>query len=147
MNRLLLILSVLVASQAALAELTPYEDYDIGDSVMSVTTVKVDANMIDVYLEGLKQTWVAANKVSKDLGHINDYSIYMSQLPASGDFNLMLVVVYESIEDFAPSKERFDEFMARWGEENEEQNREIAQSYPEVRSIAGEYLVREITIK
>lgn len=114
---------------------------------MSVTTVKVDANMIDVYLEGLKQTWVAANKVSKDLGHISDYSIYMSQLPESGDFNLMLVVVYESIEDFAPSKERFDEFMARWGEENEEQNREIAQTYPEVRSIAGEYLVREITIK
>lgn len=147
MNRLLMVIALCCASHVAMAELTPWEDYDIGESVMSVTTVKVDANMMDVYLEGLKQTWVAANKVAKELGHISDYSIYSSQLPQSGDFNLMLVIVYDSIEGVAPSKERYDAFMERWGKETEERNREISAAYPDVRSIAGEYLVREITMK
>ena len=136
----------IIASNAS-AELQPWEDYDFGDTIMTVTTVKVDANMLDLYLEGLKQTWVASNNVAKELGHIRDFHIYGSDLPGSGDFNLMLVVTFNSAEDLEPSKERYQQFMQRWGEKNEERNREIAKTYPDVRTITGAYRMREINIK
>ena len=37
--------------------------------------------------------------------------------------------------------------MKAWGEERQQQNREITKNYPAMREITGEYLVREITIK
>lgn len=146
-SSVLLVCALVVGPGKTFAELQPWEDYDMGDTIMSVTTVKVDANMVDVYLEGLKQTWVASNAVAKELGHIRDYHIYSSDLPESGDFNLMLVVTFDSAADLEPSRERYQAFMQRWGEKNEERNREIAKTYPEVREITGEYRMREITIK
>ncbi|MEM9288963.1 MAG: hypothetical protein AAGA36_11555, partial [Pseudomonadota bacterium] len=56
--------AAVLCSGAASAQLEYYEDYEVSDAVWNVTTVKVDANMGDYYLEGLKQTWVAANEVS-----------------------------------------------------------------------------------
>jgi len=77
----------------ALADLDPYADYDVSDAVWSVTTVRVDSNMGDAYLEGIKSTWAAGNEVSKKLGQIESYSIFRSDLQDSGDFNLLLIVV------------------------------------------------------
>jgi len=142
-----LTITLAVSSGAAVAELQPWRDYDLGEQVISMTTIKVDANMTGEYLAGLKQTWVAANDVARELGHIADYHIYGSDLPASGDFNMVLLVVFDSLEDLAPSKARYEAFMEKWGEANEERNREISQTYPDVREITGEYLIREITLK
>lgn len=136
----------LLAAAAAVAELEPYEDFDLGETVYTMTTVKVDANMDGVYLEGLKQTWVAANEVAKELGHIVDYRIFSSELSESGDFNLVLVIEHASLADLAPSKERYQAFMKAWGEANRDRNQEISETYPEVRTITGEYLMRELTI-
>lgn len=132
---------------AAHAQLEPFTDYDIDQRVSQVTLVKVNNNMIDDYLEGLRATWVAANELAKELGHIEDYAIYASDLPASGDFNLMLVVTFKTTADLAPSKAKYDAFMARQGESRVDENREISKNYPSMRSIAGEYQVRKITIK
>lgn len=138
----------LIAGAVAYAELAPWKDYTISDSVWYVTTVKVEPNMDDVYLEGLKNTWVAANEVSKKLGHIEEYKIYRSSHPQSGDFNLMLVVRYKNSAAMAPSKERFDAFMKEWGEARNKQTTEYAQkNYPAVRKITGDYMLREITLK
>jgi hypothetical protein len=41
----------------------------------------------------------------------------------------------------------FDAFMKAWGEENQSINDEIVPAYPDIRTIAGEYLMRKITIK
>ncbi len=142
-----LTVTLAVSSATAVAELQPWRDFDIGERVVSMTTIKVDANMTGEYLAGLKETWAAANDVAKELGHIADYHIYTSDLPASGEFNMVLLVVYASLEDLAPSKARYDAFMEKWGEANEERNREISQTYPDVREITGEYLLREITLK
>ncbi len=46
-----------------------------------------------------------------------------------------------------PNKEEYDKFMAAWGEDRVEQNREITKNYPSMREITGEYLVRKITLK
>ena len=134
-------------ASVALADLEPWTDYDIGEGVTNVTTVKVDANMIDKYLEGLSKTWAPANEVAKELGQIEDYWIHVSQLPNSGDFNVVLGVEFENSAALQPDKARYDAFMEKWGEENQKRSDEIVLTYPEIREIVGEYNMRTVTFK
>ena len=132
----------------AFADLDPYADYDLSDAVWSVTTVRVDANMGDAYLEGIKNTWAAGNEIALKLGQIESYSIFRSDLPESGDFNLLLIVQFANTSDMAPSKARYEAFMTEWGKEQADASTEYAQkNYPGMRTITGEYLMREITLK
>ena len=92
--------------------------------------------------------WIPGNKISQELGQIEEWSIFRSQLPASGDFNLMLVVKFANTEDLAPNKARYQKFMAKFTKERSDEATEYAQkNYPAMREITGEYWVREITIK
>lgn len=143
----LVLITALGLAQPAFAQLKPYTDYDTGAGVMSVSTVHVDANMIDYYLEGIRGTWVASSEAAKKLGQIESYSVYVSELPLSGDFNVMLVTRVKSAADLEPSKERYDAFMKAWGEANEAKSKETVKSYPGIRQITGEYRLREITFK
>jgi len=131
----------------ASADLTPYEDYDIGEGVSNVTTVKVDSNMIDAYLEGISRTWAPANDVAIELGQIESYSVFVSQLPNGGEFNVVLVVNMKDASSLQPSQEQFEAFMQAWGEENQAVSDEVVPTYPGIRTITGEYLMREITFK
>lgn len=113
-----------------------------------MTTIKVKSNMGDAYLEGIKKTWVGSNEVFKSLGQIEDYKIFASDLPDSGDFNVMLVVKFKNDEMLAPNKARYDAFMAKFGEAQQKATTEKAQrDYPAMREITGEYRMREITLK
>jgi hypothetical protein len=144
----LLALTLAFGSSAAFADLEIYKDYTLSDAVWSVTTVRVKSNMTDAYLEGIKKTWVASNDVAKALGQMEDYHIYVSELPASGEFNLLLVAKFKNNEALAPNKARYDAFMAKWGAERNKETNEIAQkNYPAMRDITGEYLFREVTLK
>jgi len=134
-------------SQTALAQLEPFEDYDVSDELWNITFIKVDPNMDDDYLEGLKETWVASNQVAKELGQIEDFHIFRSQLAQSGDVNLFLVTKFANSDQLKPNKEEYDKFMKAWGEANQDRTREISKNYPSMREITGEYLVREVTIK
>jgi hypothetical protein len=141
-------IALLTVSGAAFADLEPYKDYDVSDAVWSVTTVKVDPNMGDAYLEGIAQTWAASNKVAQELGQIESWSIFRSNLPESGHFNLLLVVKFANTSDLAPNKERYDAFMKAFGEARSQETTEYAQkNYPAMREITGEYQMREITLK
>ncbi|MEE2879394.1 MAG: hypothetical protein VX593_10350 [Pseudomonadota bacterium] len=137
--------AVAIFAMPAAAQLNAYEDYTISDEVWLITTVKVDANMGDYYLEGLKSTWLEANKVAKELGQISDYKILGSAFPQSGHFNMMLMIKFDSMADLGPSREDYDAFMAAWGEANQDASRETAKTYPELRKITGEYVVHELT--
>lgn len=144
---LLAILAIAFASSAA-ADLTPWEDYEVSDAVWSVSTIKVHPNMDDAYLEGIKKTWVASNEVAKKLGQIEDYAIYRSDLPQSGDFNLLLVVKFANTADLAPNKSRYETFMKEWGEAQAQETSDYAQqNYPAMREITGQYYLRKIEIK
>ena len=134
-------------SSTAMAQLDAFTDYDISDELWNITLIKVDPNMGDDYLEGLRDTWVAANKVAMELGQIEDFHIFRSQLPQSGDANLFLVVKFPNSDSLDPNKEEYDKFMKAWGDANEDRTREITKDYPGMRKITGEYLVRKITIK
>ena len=145
----LLITALLLAfmSQSALAQLEPFTDYDISDELWNITLVKVDPNMDDDYLEGLKDSWVAGNRAAMELGQIEDFKIFRSQLAQSGDVNLFLVVKFADSSQLEPNKAEYDKFQKAWGKGNEDRTREITKNYPGMRKITGEYLVREITIK
>lgn len=143
----LLALSLLLSAATVSAQLKPYTDYEPAEAVSHISTIRVQANMIDDYLEGIRSTWVASNRVAKELGHIQDYAVYVSELPSSGDFNIVLVVRYAKGEDMQPSRERYDAFMKAWGSANEGKVREIVKNYPAMREITGEYVLREITFK
>jgi len=134
-------------ASVALADLEPWTDYDMSEGVTNVTTIKVDSNMIDKYLEGLKQTWAPANEVQKELGHIEGYWIHVSELPNSGDFNVVLGVDFKDSASLQPNKAKYDAFMKKWGEENQKRSDQIVQTYPDIREINGEYLMRSITFK
>jgi hypothetical protein len=144
----LAVLMVALVATVALADLTPWKDYELSEAVWSVSTIKVDSNMGPAYLEGIKRTCVASNEVAKKLGQIEDYKIYLSDLPDSGQFNMMLVVKFKNTGDLGPSKARYDAFMKEWGEARNKETTEFAQkNYPAMREITGQYLMREVTLK
>ncbi|EKE73092.1 hypothetical protein [Gallaecimonas xiamenensis] len=146
--KLLLLLSLTAgASLLARAEVEIYQDYEPSEMVMEVTTVKVDPNMLDVYLDGLSKTWMAGNRLAKEMGYIKDYKVFASELPQSGSFNLALVTYYAKGADLEPNKAKHMAFMEKWGKEREKMSLEIAKSYPEVRTITGQYRMRELTFK
>ena len=144
---ILIALSLTFLSQSALAQLNPFTDYDISKELWNITMVKVKPNLSDDYLEGLRDTWVASNNVAKELGQIEDFHIFQSQVGASGDANLILVVKFTDSSQLEPNKGEYDKFMKAWGDANQDKTREITKNYPAMREITGEYLVREITIK
>jgi hypothetical protein len=137
-----------LSSGPLLADLEIYKDYDVSDSFWSVQTVKVKSNMIDAYLEGLKKTWISSCEVSKSLGQVEGCRIFVSDLPDSGDFNVVLVTMFKNDEMAAPNKARYDAFVSKFGAAQIKSTTEQAQrDYPAMREITGDYRLREITLK
>lgn len=130
-----------------MADFEPWTDYELSEGVTNVTTVKVDSNMIDNYLEGLSQSWAPANEIAKELGHIEGYWIHVSQLPNSGDFNVVLGIDFKDSAALQPDKAKYDAFMKKWGEANQARSDELVKMYPDIREIVGEYNMRSVTFK
>ena len=144
----LLALVLSLGSGSVLADLEIYKDYDVSESFWSVQTIKVKSNMIDAYLEGIRKTWVSGCEVSKSLGQIEDCKIFVSDLPDSGDFNVLLLTKFKNDEMAAPNKARYDAWMAKFGAAQSKAATEQAQrDYPAMREITGDYRLRELTLK
>jgi hypothetical protein len=149
MKKGLITLLCILISYSAVAKdrLEIYKDYDLGTEIKVITTVKVDPNMEDVYLAGLSQSWVKAVNIQKELGYIKDWKIYASELPVSGDFNLVLVITFENSADLEPNQKKYAAFMKKWSEKDQKESNAISAKYPEVRTLTGEYRLREIILK
>lgn len=148
MRSIVLAVFIFCFSSLANAEFNAWTDYEPSDEVYAVTTIKVKSNMGDDYLEGIANTWVTGNDVAVKLGHIEGYKIYRSDLPASGDFNLMLIIKYAKTDDLAPSKAKYNAFMKEFTKEKSDEGNDFAQkNYPAMREITGDYLFREIKLK
>jgi len=144
----ILALGLLLGTTVALADLEPWKDYEESQEVWSVTTIRVQPNMDDAYLEGIAKTWVATNEVAKKLGQIQDYEIFRSDLPQSGDFNLLLIVKFAKTDDLAPNKARYDAFMKEFTKAKVDETTQYSQkNYPAMREITGQYVFRKITLK
>ncbi len=147
LNHILAGILLACVTSAASADFEPWTDYEVSEGVTNVTTVKVDSNMIDHYLEGLSQSWAPANEIAKELGHIEGYWIHVSQLPNSGDFNVVLGVDFKDSAALQPDKAKYDAFMKKWGEANQARSDELVKMYPDIREIVGEYNMRSVTFK
>jgi len=147
LRQLLTTVVLCCCASVAMADLEAWTDYDISEGLSNVTTVKVDSNMIDKYLEGLRDTWAPANDVAVKLGQIEGYSIFVSQLPNSGDFNVILVVRFKDAGALQPNKADYEAFMKEWGAANQATSDKIVLTYPDIREIVGEYNMREVTFK
>ena len=144
----LMAFALFLASATAVADLEPWKDYEASQQVWSVTTIRVQPNMDDAYLEGIYKTWVATNEAAKKLGQIEDYEIFRSDLPQSGDFNLLLIVRFAKTDDLAPNKERYEAFVKEFSKTKLDETNVFSQkNYPAMREITGEYLFRRITFK
>ncbi len=139
--------ATLTIATPAAAQLKIYEDYTPSEGVIEMTLVKVDEGMMETYFEGLRGTWVAANEVAKELGHIKDYGIYAVPYGDSDGFNLVLTIRMGDTGDIGPNKDRYDAFMKAWGEANIEQsNKTVRELYNKIRTIKGTYLLRSMDI-
>ncbi len=139
--------AMMTTAVPASSQLKVWEDYQPEEQVIELTYVKVDEGQLDYYLEGLKQTWVKANEVSKELGTITSYGIYTVPY-GSNEVNLVLRVNYPDMAALNTSKERYDEFIAAWGEANQESsNQTVREVYNKIRKIKGTYLLRGLQMK
>lgn len=147
LHQLLLGILLTGITSLAVADFELWTDYELSEGVSNVTTVKVDSNMIDNYLEGLSQSWAPANDIAKELGHIEGYWIHVSELPNSGDFNVVLGVDFKNSAALQPDKAKYDAFMKKWGEAAQARSDELVKMYPDIREIVGEYHMRSVKFK
>lgn len=137
--------TIALASPAA-AQMEVYEDYAPSEEVVEMTMVKVDEGQFETYIEGLKSTWVAANEIQKELGHIKDYAIYGVPY-GENEFNLVLVISFPNTEMLAPSKQRYLEFLDAYGKANIDRgSKTVLDLYNKIRTIQGTYMLREIKL-
>lgn len=140
-------LAAILITTASSADFREFEDYEFNKEITHMTTIKVEAGKGEDYLEGLAQTWIATSQIAKDLGQIKDYSIYVSRLPQSGDFNVVLFISFDDMGDYVVTKKQNDAFMKKWGERRREKSAETAKAYPELRTITGEYMLSKFELK
>ena len=150
---LLTLLVLLAFAPQAMAQppsMTYGEDYTFNGEVHNISTVKVAPNRIGHYLAGLSRSWVTANEIAMEMGLMHDYKIYVSELPNGGDFNVMLVTTFENPAQrtLLDDPTRAAEFDRRVEERlSESETFEITEGYTQIRSIVGDYLMREVQME
>ena len=60
---------------------------------------------------------------------------------------MVLGVDFENSAALQPVQAEYEAFMKKWGEENQKRSDEIVLTYPDIREITGEYMMRFITFK
>ncbi len=146
----MLLCSLLFVISLAYAQLEPYKDFTTSDEVTYVSTIKVNSNKMTRYLEGLSKTWVEAVKFQKEKGYITNWGLYISDLPNSGEFNLITTVTFANDAATRGSEEIFkavQDYMAKNAASEEERNKIVQQDYPSMRTIVGGYRFRQVTFK
>ena len=99
-----------------------WKDYEPSERQIQLTVIDVQANYLDNYLVNLKRTWVRSVEVQKELGHILDYGVYVSD--GANSPNVWLTIEYENMAAMEQTKEKYDAVNAvlaeRYGEDDEE---------------------------
>ncbi|KWV92708.1 hypothetical protein [Erythrobacter sp. YT30] len=129
----------------AAAQMEIYENWEPAEEVTELTFVKVDQGQEETYVEGLKSTWVAANKIQQEQGVISSFGIYM--VPYKEEYNMVLRVSFPSGEMLQPNKERYMNFLEAFGKANIDQgNKTVLELYNKIRKIQSVALLREVKL-
>ncbi|GAA4778596.1 hypothetical protein GCM10023219_28480 [Stakelama sediminis] len=139
--------SVTSLSSPAAAQMELYKDYEPGPQVIEMTTVNVDEGQFETYLQGLKSTWIGSSEIAKKLGIIQDYHIYWNTAPTDHSFDLVLEIVYPSVEAWAGNKAQYMKFLDAYGKTSlDKDNETVLKLYNKIRHISGTYVMREVIV-
>ena len=112
--------------------------------VIELTVVKDKTNYLQDYLDGLELTWVASNKILKEMGRIDDYSVHVSN-----NSHVYLSVAYPNYAAMDPaSDEEQAEFLEKFRKIISEQDQTTrAQGYEDIREIVRVEMINRIVFK
>ena len=115
---------------------------------IQLTVIDVQANYLDNYLVNLKRTWVRSVEVQKELGHIVDYGVYVSD--GANSPNVWLTIEYENMAAMEQTKEKYDAVNAvlaeRYGDDEEELDK-ISKGYEEIRRMVDNQRINQVNFK
>ena len=125
-----------------------WKDYEPSERQIQLTVIDVQANYLDNYLVNLKRTWVRSVEVQKELGHIVDYGVYVSD--GANSPNVWLTIEYENMAAMEQTKEKYDAVNAvlaeRYGDDDEELDM-IAKGYEEIRKMVDNQRINQVNFK
>ena len=127
------------------------ETWTVGESVYQVSTIDLEPNVDAQYLNQMKRTWENNMKVFKAEGIVEEYHIFKSINQYDGDFDLMLMVKYKNLAIFDSNPENNKKWekaqaKARKAISSDQQN-QITGTFPKMRTILDQKMMREITFK
>ena len=124
------------------------QDYEPSERQIQLTVIDVQANYLDNYLVNLKRTWVRSVEVQKELGHIVDYGVYVSD--GANSPNVWLTIEYENMAAMEQTKEKYDAVNAvlaeRYGDDEEELDK-ISKGYEEIRRMVDNQRINQVNFK
>ena len=125
-----------------------WKDYEPSERQIQLTVNEVQANYLDNYLVNLKRTWVRSVEVQKELGHILDYGVYVSD--GANSPNVWLTIEYENMAAMEQTKEKYDAVNAvlaeRYGDDEEELDK-ISKGYEEIRRMVDNQRINQVNFK
>ena len=143
-NILLLVITFSISN--VFAEI--WKDYEPSERQIQLTVIDVQSNYLDNYLVNLKRTWVRSVEVQKELGHIVDYGVYVSD--GANSPNVWLTIEYENMAAMEQTKEKYDAVNAllakRYGDDEEELDK-ISKGYEEIRRMVDNQRINQVMFK
>ena len=125
-----------------------WKDYEPSERQIQLTVIDVQANYLDKYLVNLKRTWVRSVEVQKELGHIVDYGVFVSD--GANSPNVWLTIEYENMAAMEQTKEKYDAVNAvlaeRYGDDEEELDK-ISKGYEEIRRMVDNQRINQVNFK
>ena len=125
-----------------------WKDYEPSERQIQLTVIDVQANYLDNYLVKLKRTGVRSVEVQKELGHIVDYGVYVSD--GANSPNVWLTIEYENMSAMEQTKEKYDAVNAvleeRYGDDEEELDK-ISKGYEEIRRMVDNQRINQVNFK
>ena len=125
-----------------------WKDYEPSERQIQLTVIDVQANYLDNYLVNLKRTWVRSVEVQKELGHIVDYGVFVSD--GANSPNVWLTIEYENMAAMEQTKEKYDAVNAvlaeRYGDDEEELDK-ISKVYEEIRRMVDNQRINQVNFK
>ena len=143
-NILLLVITFSISN--VFAEI--WKDYEPSERQIQLTVIDVQSNYLDNYLVNLKRTWVRSVEAQKELGHIVDYGVYVSE--GANSPNVWLTIEYENMAAMEQTKEKYDAVNAvlaeRYGDDEEELDK-ISKGYEEIRRMVDNQRINQVNFK
>ena len=125
------------------------ETWNTSETVYTVTTIDLEPNTDAQYLNQLKRTWTNNMEVFKTEGLVEEFHIYKSINQYDGDFDLLLVVERKnlaSLDSNPKNNKNWDKAIEKARKIiSDEQVNQITGTFPKMRTILDQKLMREIT--